>query len=111
MTELSELLDELVRGAPTGRADWRDVEARSRRMATRRARRPTLLAAALLMVLALAGTAVGVSVNLLAQQKWFHAQAPDDPQRIGPLVQITSGDNWALIAWRSNRGLCLDFAV
>jgi hypothetical protein len=29
----------------------------------------------------------------------------------GPLVEITSGDGWALIAWPSKVGLCLDFAV
>lgn len=111
MTELTDVLDELVRGAPIGRADWHDVVARTREMPGRRIRRPMQLAAALLMLLALAGTAVGVSVSLLAQQERFHAQFPDTPPRIGPLVQITSGDSWALIAWRSNEGLCLDFAV
>lgn len=111
MTELSKVLDELALGAPIGRADWHDVVARSRGMGRRRVRRPMLLAAALLMLLGLVGTAVGVGVSLLAQQERFHAQAPNDPERIGPLVEITSGDGWALIAWRSKVGLCLDFAV
>jgi hypothetical protein len=111
MTELSEVLDELALGAPIGRADWHDVVARSRGMRRRRVRRPMLVAAALLMLLGLVGTAVGLGGNLLAQQQRFHAQAPDHPERIGPVVQITSGDGWALIAWRSKVGLCLDFAV
>jgi hypothetical protein len=111
MTELSKVLDELALGAPIGRADWHDVVARSRGMGRGRVRTPMLLAAALLMLLGLVGTAVGVGVNLLAQQERFHAQAPDHPERIGSVVQITSGDGWALIAWRSKVGLCLDFAV
>ncbi len=36
---------------------------------------------------------------------------PDDPKRLGPLAEITSGDNWALIGWRSEVGACLDFAI
>jgi hypothetical protein len=111
MTEVTRVLDELVGGAPVGRANWQDVVARSRELPRRRMRRPMLVAAALLVLLALAGTAVGVSVSLLAQQKRFHAEFPGTPDRIGPLVQITSGDSWALIAWRSKEGLCLDFAV
>ena len=55
--------------------------------------------------------AVGVGVNLLHQQEQFHARQPDDPQRVGPLVQVASGGGWALLAWRSNAGLCLDYAV
>ena len=111
MTDLSQVLDELVLGAPVGGADWHDVVVRSRGMRRRRLPRPMLLAASLLIVLALVGTAVAVTGSLLDQQERFHAQLPDDPERIGPLVEVTSGDAWALIAWRSNVGLCLDFAV
>jgi hypothetical protein len=63
------------------------------------------------LVLGLASTAVAVGVNLVNQQEEFHARVPDDPQRIGPLVEITSGSDWALIGWRSKDGICLDFAI
>jgi hypothetical protein len=113
MTEVHEALDGLVRDAPMNGANWDDVVARSRRGERRRVARRLAVAAALLALLALAGTAiaVGVGVNFVRQQERFHAQRPDDPQRVGPLVEVTSGDGWALLAWRSNVGLCLDFAV
>lgn len=115
MTDVREALDGLVRDAPLHAANWSDVVARSRAMGPRHMPRPLALVAALVVLLALAGTAVavgiGVGVNFLTQQERFHAQVPDDPQRVGPLVQVASGDGWALIAWRSDVGLCLDFAV
>lgn len=55
--------------------------------------------------------AAGVAGSLLTQQERFHARAPDDPKRLGPLVEITSGGGWALIGWRSEVGICLDFAI
>jgi hypothetical protein len=69
-----------------------------------------VLALAGITLLALAGVAVSVG-SLLTQQERFHASVPDDPKRRGPLVEITSGDNWALIGWRSDVGICLDFAI
>jgi hypothetical protein len=113
MSELHEALDGLVRDAPLNGANWNDVVARSRRSKRRRVPRRLALAAALLALLALGGTAiaVGVGVNFVRQQEQFHTQRPDDPHRVGPLVQVTNGDGWALLAWRSNVGLCLDFAV
>jgi hypothetical protein len=111
MTELHEALDGLVRDAPLNGANWNDVVARSRRGERRGVPRRLAVATALLALLALAGTAIAVGVNFVRQQERFHAQRPDDPQRVGPLVQVTSGDGWALLAWRSNVGLCLDFAV
>ena len=111
MTDVREVLDGLVRDAPLSAANWSDVVARSRAMGRRHMPRPLALVAALVVLLALAGTAVGVGVSFLTQQERFHAQTPDDPKRVGPLVQVASGDGWALIAWRSDHGLCLDFAV
>jgi hypothetical protein len=70
-----------------------------------------VLALAAITLLALTGTAVGFGISLLTQQERFHASVPDDPKRLGPLVEITSGDNWALIGWRSEDGICLDFAI
>jgi hypothetical protein len=83
-------------------------------------RKRQVLVIAVVASLALAGTAASIGtylltrherVDLLAQQELFHARNPDDPKRLGPFVQITSGDNWALIAWRSRVGICLDFAI
>jgi hypothetical protein len=112
MSELTMLLDQLVADAPVDKASWNDVLARGRRI--RRPRRPRkrlVLALAAVALVALAGTAVGVGVNLLAQQERFHADLLDDPQRLGPLVEVASGDEWALIAWESKYGICLDFAI
>ena len=114
MRDLAALLDELGAGAPVGALSWSDVEARSegRNRRWRRGRRRSLLVAfAATVVLALAGTAVGVGITLLDQQELFHAASPDDPERLGPLVEVASGESWALIAWQSEFGLCLDFAI
>jgi hypothetical protein len=54
---------------------------------------------------------VGVGITLLDQQERFHAVARADPRRLGPLVEVTAGEHWALIAWESNFGICLDFAI
>jgi len=114
MRELAAVLDELAAEAPVDALSWRDVEARSDalKFRSRRGRRRSLVRAIVAAgVLAIAGTAVGVGVTLLDQQEVFHDAAPDDPERLGPLVEITSGENWSLIAWQSNFGLCLDFAI
>ena len=119
MTDLSAALDELVADAPVAALAWSEVVGRSdgrreRSQRRRRRRRPTVAALAAAAALTIAGTAVGVSVfnlPLLDQQERLHAGMPDDPERIGPLVEVTSDDAWALIAWRSNFGICLDFAI
>ena len=111
MKELHTVLDELVVDAPVEAINSADVEERAR--SRRASRRPTRLtvALALFSVLAAAGTAVAVGTSLLDQQERFHASMPDDPERLGPLVEVTSGESWALIAWRSKYGICLDFAI
>jgi hypothetical protein len=112
MNELAKVLDKLVADAPVDKANWADVLARSSKpRRPRLARRRLVLALAVITVLMLAGTAIGVGINLLTQQERFHATLPDDPNRLGPLVEITSADNWALIGWWSTSGLCLDFAI
>jgi hypothetical protein len=112
MNELITVLDDLVADAPVEKASWPDVVGRSRGIRLpRRARRRLVVALAAITLLALAGTAVGVGISLLTQQERFHASAPDDPRRVGPLVEIASSDNWALIGWRSEVGICLDFAI
>lgn len=111
MNEVAMVLDDLVADAPLDGASWNDVLARSRKVRPRHSRQRLVLALAAAVLLAVAGTAVGLSVNLLAQQEHFHANLADDPQRLGPLVEVASGEDWALIAWRSEVGICLDFAV
>ena len=114
MSELAAVLDELVAEAPVGALTWSDVEARSKgdqRRLRRRPRRSIIVALAAALALAVVGTAVGVGITLLDQQERFHADAPDGPERLGPLVEVTSGQDWALIAWQSNFGVCLDFAI
>jgi hypothetical protein len=112
MNDLTAVLDQLVADAPVERADWDDVLARGRRSVVRRhPRKRIILVLGVMTVLALTGTAIGVGINLLTQQERFHAEMPNSPQRLGPFVEVASGDNWALIAWRSKSGICLDFAI
>jgi hypothetical protein len=111
MTEVAHVLDRLAAEAPVGRLSWNDVVARSRTSGGRVRRRRAALALGVAALLAAAGTAVAERLDLLAQQDEFHATTPDDPERLGPLVEIVSGDEWSLIAWRSAAGVCVDFAV
>lgn len=114
MRELDLVLDELVADAPVDRIGWEDVLARSRRgriTSSSRPRKRLAIALATIVVLGVAGTAVAVGVSLLDQQKRFHDSAPDDPERLGPLVEVTAGESWALIAWQSKYGICVDFAI
>lgn len=112
MNELATVLNELVADAPVEKASWSDVLARSRKTGRRRrARKRLVLALAVIALLVLAGRAIGFGVSLLSQQERFHAEMPNSPERSGPFVEVTSGDNWALIAWRSESGICLDFAI
>lgn len=114
MRELAVVLDELGARALVDALSWSDVEARSARRERRLLpgrRRPLVVAFAAAGMLAIAGTAVGVGITLLDQQERFHASSPDDPERLGPLVEITSGEGWALIGWQSKFGICLDFAI
>jgi hypothetical protein len=112
MKELAAVLDDLVADAPVENSSWTDVLARSRRIRRpSRARKAFVLAFAAILLVALAGTAIGFGISLLKQQDEFHTSRPDDPKRLGPLVEITSDENWALIAWRSEVGICVDFAI
>lgn len=113
MTGLPQVLDALVAEAPVDRMDWKDVEERSRRARRSQTRGPRRAVTVALAITALgvAGTAIGIGSDLLTQQERFHARAPDDPARRGPLVEIAAGEEWALVAWNSDAGICLDFAV
>ena len=85
MNNLAMVLDELVADAPVKKANWRDVLARSQRIRRpRRLPKRLVLALAIVTLLALAGTAVGVGVSLLTQQERFHASVPDDPGGSAP---------------------------
>jgi hypothetical protein len=73
-----------------------------------------VVALAIVVLLAAVGTAVGIGINLLAQQERFDEQREGiagEPKRIGPLVEVTSGEGWSLVAWKSDSGICLDFVV
>jgi hypothetical protein len=103
------LLDEIRRPGASANV------SRLRRAWRLRPRRTRLvLVVAIFVLLAAVGTAIGVGVNLLAQQERFDEQReriPGEPKRIGPLVEIKSGPGWSLVAWRSDRGICVDFVV
>jgi hypothetical protein len=103
------LLEEIESpGATVSVSGWR----RAWKQRPRRIR--LVLAVAIFVLLSAVGTAVGVGINLLAQQERFDEQReriPGEPKRIGPLVEVTSAPGWSLVAWRSDSGICLDFVV
>ena len=78
-----------------------------------RPRRLALIVAAVFL-LAGVGTAIGVGVDLLASDVAFHKRfdrgGPLSPRPTSSFVYITRGSDWALIAWKSTRGICLDYA-
>ena len=112
MSELTSVLNELVADAPVEKANWPDVVARSRRLRRRRVPRRLVLALAALALLARAGTAIGVGMSLLTQQesvstlRFRMTQSASIAWSRSRLRQ-----NWALIGWRSEDGICLDFAI
>lgn len=108
MSALPNVLDELAADAPVERLSWADVLERT---SARRGRRWLAPGAAAAVLLAAAGTAVGVRLDLLTQQEALHETSRDHPDRLGPIVEIVTGDDWSLIAWRSAAGVCVDFAV
>lgn len=111
MRELAAVLDELVADAPVTALRWTDVLSRSAERKPRRHRRSILVLLAAAAMLAVVGTAVGVGISLLDQQRLFHDGASDHPGRLGPMVEVATGESWALIAWQSDFGVCLDFAI
>lgn len=103
----SHLLDEVERssGRRLRLTQWFRRQPRTRRV---------ILALALLVLIGGVGTALGVGVNLLARDVAFHkrygGRAAFEPKPVSSFVYITRGSDWALIAWKSNRGICLDYA-
>jgi hypothetical protein len=113
MKELESVLDKLVAEAPVEKANWIDVLARAGRRRRRFLdnRKPLVVGIVAAAFLGLAGTAVAIGIDWIGQQDRFHAGSTDDPQRIGPLVEIASGANWSLVAWQSEVGVCIDFVI
>ncbi|HEX5468293.1 MAG TPA: hypothetical protein VFW80_04515 [Gaiellaceae bacterium] len=85
-----------------------------RRLLWGSSRRRVGLAAALLVLVGSVGTAIAVGTDLLTQQKRVHAEDAKSqiaPQPEGDAVQIDAGSDWSLVAWKSDEGICLDYAV
>ncbi len=85
-------------------AGWFARQSRPRRL---------VLVIALVALLSGVGTAVGVGVDLLARDVAFHKRfdlAEFDPKPTSPFAYVARGEDWALIAWTSSRGICLDYA-
>jgi hypothetical protein len=105
----AHLLDEIT----SGRSLDRSLRVRYAFPGERRHR--LLLAAAIVALLGVASTAVAVGVNLVRQEesfyeKWF-AGDPHAPNLQGSFVEVAGDSDWALIAWRSDQGICLDLAT
>jgi hypothetical protein len=113
MRDLNAVLDELIIDAPVEGLSWSDVQRRSRGVEKARSpkRRRMALSLAAATALTIAASAVAVGVSLRDQQQLYHDRAADHPERIGPLVEVVSGGTWALVAWQSKSGICVDFAV
>jgi hypothetical protein len=74
------------------------------------------LAAALVLALTGVGTAFAVGArlgNLGAFFEFFDEEAnhPSIPRLIGDRAVITRGEDWAFVAWRSTRGLCISLVL
>ena len=104
------ILEEIERGripralpSARGQIGWR-----------RRSHRRLVLVAVALLALVLAATGVAVGVDLLQRENTFDAireRIPSEPKRQGERVVVASGAGWSLLAYRSDRGLCLDVAT
>jgi hypothetical protein len=74
-----------------------------------------VLAAVILALLAGGGTAIAVGLDLVRQEESFYekwiAGRPHSPNLQGSFVQVAGGSDWALIAWKSDQGICLDLAT
>ncbi len=108
-TRRTHLLAEIERA----RAPRLHARLLSRFASQSRPRRLALVVALVLLVGGV-GTAVGVGINLLAQVELFHRshdRSKSDPHPVGSFVYVTRGSDWALIAWRSTRGICIDYAI
>jgi hypothetical protein len=76
-------------------------------------RRRMMLVVALVIVLGGVGTALGLGLGLLGKDVAFHKRYDRGlftAKPVSSFVYITRGTDWALIAWKSNRGICLDYA-
>ena len=109
MSELARVLDELVEDAPVERKSWDDVRARLR---PRRRRRVSVAAAAAITFL-FAGTAVAYeAIDRVQQQERAIDAMPDAPDRVGNAVEVVSGEDWSLAAWRTSEGVvCVTLIV
>lgn len=113
---LYSVLDDLVPRFEDELGDWEAVrrDSRLRQVPLRghnHGRRRLVAAVAVVVLLVLTGAAIAAGIDLLTQQERFHERTPDDPQRQGQIVEVVSGEQWALLAWNSDAGLCLDFAI
>jgi hypothetical protein len=60
-------------------------------------------------LLAIAGGAIGVGLNLVGEQERIDNAgiAPSEMRAIGARVEVARGDDWSLMAWRSQNGFCI----
>lgn len=74
-------------------------------------RRRVAFAAALLVALIFVGAALGLGVRRDDIGSFFQffdgGSDPSIPRLIGDRAVVTRGEDWAFVAWRSTRGLCL----
>lgn len=77
------------------------------------ARRRAAFAVAIVLLLGGVGSALGVGVDLIAQQNRADKlnRDPNYPQRNSDRVAVATTGGWTLLAWVSDQGLCLDLAV
>jgi hypothetical protein len=103
----SHLLEELMQRE--------QKRGRHRRLAVfKPASRPRLaIVVALLALLGIAGTAVGVGINFLAEQERVDRRlwSPPELSAVGARVEIERGDNWSFMAWQNAGGVCVAYAA
>jgi hypothetical protein len=61
------------------------------------------------------GAGVAIATDLASRQDTIHRQeattSPLAPEPVGKAFSVAAGRGWELLAWKSSRGLCLDFAT
>ena len=127
MTDLdSPVRDELERLSPLPsgrRADWNDVLNRSGVGRIHRSRtflsrmhtyRLGVLAASLVIVLlGVAGTAIGLRSDFMDEQDRVDRQpwAAPEEKPTGDRVEVAGGSDWSFMAWRTDGGICVAYAA
>jgi hypothetical protein len=68
--------------------------------------------ACVLVLLATAGTAIGIGMNFVDDQARLDANGltPPEMRPVGPRAEVAAGEDWSFMTWRSEDGFCIAYA-